>query len=243
MGNRCGVDIVVASTSDAKIAAVTDALFATALFNHDKTIWYPTSTVEGTLVESGVPEQPYGDPEILKGAHTRLDRIASATPDEPVAVVAAAGRRPRRPRRRILVSIESGIVDNVMPSGETRYFDKTWVVVKDGNITVATHTLGVEVPAGLVVKAKEKNVTVGSLVSPESSDPYKKLVFSEKDRAGMVSDAVVAALATLYKIHKEKEGTPITTTTTTPTTPVTRPVATVPAVVVSEEKEAANVQQ
>lgn len=54
------MDVAVGSGNPVKLAAVRDAL--------------PTASVESTPVDSGVPEQPHGIAETLRGAETRAER-------------------------------------------------------------------------------------------------------------------------------------------------------------------------
>lgn len=167
--------MVVASKNPVKIEAVKNAVIY-ALRPGRSTLGhaigaYARSTVTGQDVSNGFSVHPFGDTEILTGAQNRLNGIVP----------------PRESSKRFFaVSIESGIVEQVMPTGETRYFDKAWVLVRENDTTVAVQSLAIEVPEKWVLEAKESGV-----ISPVS----KHYAY----RPDILDYAVYTALLSLLK--------------------------------------------
>ena len=115
--------VVVGSANPVKVAAVAAVLARVA----------PTASVRGVAVQSGVPDQPWGDAQTIAGARTRA--------------LAAL----RDPAVELAIGIEGGVVD--MEDGRVRTCAWAVAVSRDGREGVGG-SLAVVLPARVVERLR-----------------------------------------------------------------------------------------
>lgn len=161
--------IIVCSTSALKVGAVSNAVGR---------IWSGAHRIEiqSEYSTSGVPSQPFGDAQTLRGALNRLTEVA-----------------PRSPVGHYVVAIESGVAPRA-----GLFIDRAYVAVMDldGRITVRSsrHVL---VPFEIVTEAQKSGwrTTCGQLEAARTPginphDPHVAWSLGKTHRRAILADAV-----------------------------------------------------
>lgn len=147
--------VALGSNSALKMAAISEC--------------YPTCSVLGSNIPSGVPEQPSGIKEIVKGANNRVRGIIK-----------------KYPHADIFIGIESGMVMKKLGY----WYDTACIVIqhKDGRTNVVW-TKSIPIPmAGIerAMKGDGKSKVVRNW--SEDKDPHLKLV--KKSRKDFIVEAI-----------------------------------------------------
>jgi non-canonical (house-cleaning) NTP pyrophosphatase len=190
--------IIVCSTNFLKWNAVHDAAAR---------VWPDNSSTEirSVVVTSGVPQQPFGDAQILAGALHRARQVVVA----------------RRHLDCYVLAIENGVAER----GPDVFVDLAYVVLLDlhGHVTVRS-SIHVPVPIELVERSRESGwtTTCGQLAAArlpgvvDPADPHVLWSGGKTHRQAILADAVEDALradscaalrgATRYVPHREPPG-------------------------------------
>lgn len=161
--------LAIGTTSKLKLRAVRSAL-ARAQIN---------SEVQGHKVESGIPEQPFGEEEITTGAY---NRAVNALRKDPGANGA--------------IGTESGIITKGL-----KYFDIAYCVLinREGKIAGESFSATLEIPAKVVrlINAGEyadAGIAAQELGGVKEKDPLIWLSGNRMQRNELLEDAIFLAL-------------------------------------------------
>lgn len=137
------------------------------------------------------------------------DSVPSYVPDQPTeyetvqgAINRAQGARKNNPSA-IAIGIENGI----------RYLNDQWedwaviaIILPSGEIKIF-HSDAVEIPSGIVIEARKRGVTIGSIVAEAfgcpAYDPHIVLTGGKDSREAILTRALVTALNEIKPLIKE----------------------------------------
>lgn len=159
-------------------------------------------TIESFRGSSGVPEQPVGSAEALRGATNRLESAMRA-----------------RPGADYYVSIESSLMEVSLPSSsgvaEPKFYDVSWVVLERASgsrLRTAVPSCGVELIADDVAQARQRGferkaagaVTADRLGLLDGKDPHSWLTSGRRSREALLGEAIAVALGQLERQGREQ---------------------------------------